>query len=171
MHKDNVIFQDAIASNVSGAKTRHYGAELSLDYRLNDHWYARLTAPGPATPTTARSTCWAAKRVSKATIMQGAPEAFGKGASAEPFAWRTATHPGAGCVPGFSPEPENEHQYDGHSLFNLRVSARADTCHIPVHQSAGRRLRRARGLRPGEYRYFVSQPAAPTWEISYQFGT
>ena len=38
MHKDNVIFQDANSYNVSGAQTRHYGAELSVDYMLSDNW-------------------------------------------------------------------------------------------------------------------------------------
>ncbi len=42
MHKDNVIFQDSNRYNVSGAKTRHYGAELSLDYRFAQAWYCRL---------------------------------------------------------------------------------------------------------------------------------
>ena len=71
-------------------------------------------------------------------------------------------------------DPENEHQYDGHSLFNLRASTQLDS-----HWRSTLRLtnlldedyaeRADFGF--GEYRYFVGQPRGAYLEISYQFGS
>ena len=44
MQKDQVIFQDSNRQNISGAKTRHYGLELSLDYQLAEQWQLGLDA-------------------------------------------------------------------------------------------------------------------------------
>ncbi len=44
MHKDDAIFQDANRYNVSGAQTRHYGAEISFDYPISDHWSVGIDA-------------------------------------------------------------------------------------------------------------------------------
>ena len=70
-------------------------------------------------------------------------------------------------------EPENKHQYDGHSLFNLRVAGR-------INPAWGASLRITNLLDEdyaeradfgfGEYRYFVGQPRGAYLEINYQFG-
>ena len=70
-------------------------------------------------------------------------------------------------------EPQNNHQYDGHSLLNLRI-----TSDLTPRWSAGLRLtnlldedyaeRADFGF--GEYRYFVGQPRGAYLQISYQFG-
>ena len=70
-------------------------------------------------------------------------------------------------------DPQNEHEYQGHSLLNLRI-----TSDLTPRWSAGLRLtnlldedyaeRADFGF--GEYRYFVGQPLGAYLEIKYQFG-
>jgi iron complex outermembrane receptor protein len=70
-------------------------------------------------------------------------------------------------------EPQNDHEYKGHSLLNLRV-----TSELTPRWSAGVRLlnlldedyaeRADFGF--GDYRYFVGQPRGAYLEIKYQFG-
>ena len=70
-------------------------------------------------------------------------------------------------------EPDNEHEYDGHSLLNLRISSS-----LGPRWSGGLRLtnlldedyaeRADFGF--GSYRYFVGQPRGAYLEVSYQFG-
>jgi iron complex outermembrane receptor protein len=70
-------------------------------------------------------------------------------------------------------EPDNEHEYEGHSLLNLRVSSQ-----MTERLSVGVRLtnlldeeyaeRADFGF--GNYRYFVGQPMGAYFEVGYQFG-
>jgi outer membrane receptor protein involved in Fe transport len=70
-------------------------------------------------------------------------------------------------------EPENEHQYNGHSLLNLRI-----TSDLTPRWSAGLRLTNLLDVEYaeradygfGEYRYFVGQPRGAYVQVSYQFG-
>ena len=114
----------------------------------------------------------------KGNTIDGAPESFGSAR----IGWN---FPGpdneAGTVElewvymdSYYLEPANEHQYDGHSLLNLRVSGQIDR-----HWGASLRItnildedyaeRADFGF--GEYRYFVGQPTAAYLEINYQFGS
>ena len=178
MHKDNVIFQDANRYNVSGAKTRHYGAELSLDYRLNDHWYARLDGTWASHTYDSEINLLGSSASLKGNTIEGAPEAFGSARIGWNFP-AVADRDGTlelewVYLDSYYLEPENEHQYDGHSLFNLRVSARVDTrwrgtLRITNLLDEDYAERADYGF--GEYRYFVGQPRGAYLEISYQFGT
>jgi len=70
-------------------------------------------------------------------------------------------------------EPANEHEYEGHSLLNLRI-----TSDLTPRWSAGLRVtnlldeeyaeRADYGF--GEYRYFVGLPRGAFLQVSYQFG-
>ena len=178
MHKDNVIFQDADRFNVSGAKTRHYGVELSLDYRFAEDWYARLDGTWASHTYDNNVELLGSSVDIKGNTIDGAPESFGSAR----IGWN---FPGpdneAGTVElewvymdSYYLEPANEHQYDGHSLLNLRVSGQIDR-----HWGASLRItnildedyaeRADFGF--GEYRYFVGQPTAAYLEINYQFGS
>ena len=177
MHKDNVIFQDANRFNVSGAKTRHYGVEVSLDYRFAQDWYARLDGTW-ASHTYANNVELLGSSVDiNGNTIDGAPESFGSAR----IGWN---FPGPDNETGtlelewvyldsYYLEPANEHQYDGHSLLNLRVAGQIDR-----HWGASLRImnlldedyaERA-DYSFGEYRYFVGQPTAAYLEVNYQFG-
>jgi outer membrane receptor protein involved in Fe transport len=69
-------------------------------------------------------------------------------------------------------EPENEHQYDGHSVFNLRLSGMVNqnwrgTLRVTNLLDEDYAERADYGF--GEYRYFVGEPRGAYLEISYQF--
>lgn len=175
MHKDNVIFQDADRFNVSGAKTRHYGAELSLDYRFTDDAYFRLDATWASHTYDSDIDLLGSSDDINGNTIDTAPEAFGSARLGWNF---PAMERSDGTVEiewvymdSYYLEPQNEHQYDGHSLFNLRLSAMVDsqwrgTLRITNLTDEDYAERADFGF--GEYRYFVGQPRGAYLEISYQ---
>ncbi len=178
MHKDNVIFQDDNRYNVSGAKTRHYGAELSLDYRFATDWYFRLDGTWASHTYDSDINLLGSSSNLNGNTIDGAPEAFGSARVGWDF-------PAIAAADGtlelewvytdsYYLDPENEHQYDGHSLFNLRLSGMVNqhwrgTLRITNLLDKDYAERADYGF--GEYRYFVGQPRGAYLEISYQFGS
>ncbi|KAA9131971.1 TonB-dependent receptor [Marinihelvus fidelis] len=118
MKKRHFIFRDADGNNVSDGKTRHYGIEGAVDWRMNDQW--RLSA----------NAGWAiheyafdrpASGIVDGNRVDTAPEWLaGARLDYRPLQrlrleleW---THVGA-----YELDPANEHQYEGHDLFALRA--------------------------------------------------
>ena len=177
MHKDDVIFQDANRYNVSGAQTRHYGAELSLDYPINDSWSVGIDANVANHTYDSNIELLGSSGNIQGNDIDTAPRAFGSAR----LNWDFSTLAGRSSraelewvyMDSYYLEPQNNHQYDGHSLVNLRI-----TSDLTPRLSAGLRLtnlldedyaeRADFGF--GEYRYFVGQPRGAYVQISYQFG-
>ena len=177
MKKDDVIFQDADRQNVSGAKTRHSGIDLSLDYQFSDNWSVRLDGTYAQHKYDSSPQLLGSDSDIDGNYIDTAPKVFGSAA----LAWdMTATTgmPGQAelewvYMDSYYLEPDNQHEYDGHSLVNLRVSSQ-----ISQRISASLRLtnlldedyaeRADFGF--GDYRYFVGQPFGAYVEVSYQFG-
>ncbi|MDG2272684.1 MAG: TonB-dependent receptor [Halioglobus sp.] len=177
MHKDDVIFQDADRFNVSGAKTRHYGAEISLNYAFNDSWSASVDANVASHTYDSNIELLGGSGDIKGNDIDTAPRAFGSAR----LNWDLSALAGRKSraelewvyMDSYYLEPENEYQYDGHSLVNLRI-----TGDLTTRWSAGLRLtnllnedyaeRADFGF--GEYRYFVGQPRGAYLQINYQFG-
>ena len=177
MHKDDVIFQDANRYNVSGAKTRHYGAELSVDYPINDSWSVGIDANVANHTYDSNIELLGSSGNIQGNDIDTAPKAFGSAR----LDWDFSTLAGRSSraelewvyMDSYYLEPQNNHQYDGHSLVNLRI-----TSDLTPRWSAGLRLtnlldedyaeRADFGF--GEYRYFVGQPRGAYVQISYQFG-
>ena len=177
MHKDDVIFQDANRYNVSGAKTRHYGAELSVDYPINDSWSVGIDANVANHTYDSNIELLGSSGNIQGNDIDTAPKAFGSAR----LDWDFSTLAGRSSraelewvyMDSYYLEPQNNHQYDGHSLLNLRI-----TSDLTPRWSAGLRLtnlldedyaeRADFGF--GEYRYFVGQPRGAYVQISYQFG-
>ena len=177
MHKDDVIFQDANRYNVSGAQTRHYGAELSLDYPINDSWSVGIDANVANHTYDSNIELLGSSGNIQGNDIDTAPRAFGSAR----LDWDFSTLAGRSSraelewvyMDSYYLEPQNNHQYDGHSLVNLRI-----TSDLTPRWSAGLRLtnlldedyaeRADFGF--GEYRYFVGQPRGAYVQISYQFG-
>jgi outer membrane receptor protein involved in Fe transport len=177
MHKDDVIFQDADRQNVSGAQTRHYGAELSVDYLLNDNWSVGIDANYASHTYDNRVELLGSTGDIKGNDIDTAPNAFGSARLGWDFSSLVNRNSRAELewvyMDSYYLEPENEHEYNGHSLVNLRI-----TSDLTPRWSAGLRLtnlldeeyaeRADYGF--GEYRYFVGQPRGAYLQISYQFG-
>ena len=177
MHKDDVIFQDANRFNVSGARTRHYGAEVSLDYQFNDRWSASIDANVASHTYDSNIELLGGSGDIKGNDIDTAPKAFGSAR----LNWDLSEMAGRNSraelewvyMDSYYLEPENDYQYDGHSLINLRI-----TGDLTPRWSAGLRLtnlldedyaeRADFGF--GEYRYFVGQPRGAYLQINYQFG-
>ena len=177
MHKDEVIFQDANRQNVSGAKTRHYGTELSLDYNISQNWTLGVDANLASHTYDNRIALLGSSGNIKGNDIDTAPNAFGSAR----LGWDFSTLSGQDSLAelewvfmdDYYLEPDNQHQYNGHSLLNLRILSQ-----LGPRWSGNFRLtnlldedyaeRADFGF--GQYRYFVGQPRGAYLEISYQFG-
>ncbi len=177
MHKDDVIFQDADRQNVSGAQTRHYGIELSLDYQLIEHWSVGVDANVASHTYDNRVELQGTSGDIKGNDIDTAPRAFGSARVGWDFSALAKRNSRAELewvyMDSYYLEPENAHEYHGHTLLNLRI-----TSNLTPRWSGGLRLtnlldkdyaeRADFGF--GEYRYFVGQPRGAYLEIRYQFG-
>ena len=175
MDKDEVIFQDANRQNVSGAKTRHYGAELSVDYAFSEQWYAALAVTAARHKYDSRIELLGSNDDIKGNDIDTAPRLFGSAR----LGWDLSSLTGSPAraelewvyLDEYYLEPDNNHKYDGHSLLNLRI-----TGDIGKRWAAGLRItnlldedyaeRADFGF--GNYRYFVGQPLGAYLELSYR---
>ncbi|MEZ5501296.1 MAG: TonB-dependent receptor [Halioglobus sp.] len=177
MHKDDVIFQDANRQNVSGAQTRHYGAELSLEYLISNNWSVGVDANYASHTYDNRVQLLGSSGDIKGNTIDTAPKVFGSARLGWDFSALAGRESRAELewvyMDSYYLDPENEHRYDGHSLLNLRI-----TSQLTPRWSAGLRVtnlldedyaeRADYGF--GQYRYFVGQPLGAYVQVSYQFG-
>ncbi len=177
MHKDDVIFQDANRRNVSGAQTRHYGVELAVDYLLSENWSLGADANYASHTYDNRVELLGSTGDIKGNDVDTAPKVFGSARLGWDFSTLAKRNSRAELewvyTDSYFLEPQNEHEYHGHSLLNLRI-----TSDLTPRWSAGLRLtnlldeeyaeRADYGF--GEYRYFVGQPRGAYLQVSYQFG-
>jgi len=175
MAKDDVIFQDADRQNVSGAKTRHGGIDISIDYQFASSWNVRLDATYAEHKYDSRTELRGSSGNIKGNFIDTAPKVFGSAGLGWDMSELTG-RPGRAelewvYMDSYYLEPDNEHQYDGHSLVNLRISSQ-----LTQRLSAGLRItnlldedyaeRADFGF--GDYRYFVGQPLGAYFELGYQ---
>jgi iron complex outermembrane recepter protein len=177
MLKDDVIFQDADRQNISGAKTRHYGAELSINYRFLEDGYFRLDGTVARHKYDSRINLLGSNGDIKGNDIDSAPRVFGSsrlGWQLSPAQERDARVELEWVyMDSYYLEPDNEHEYDGHSLLNLRFAG-----NFHPRWRASLRLtnlldedyaeRADYGF--GNYRYFVGQPRGAYLEIGYRLG-
>lgn len=177
MHKDDVIFQDADRQNVSGAQTRHYGLEVALDYTLSADWSVGLDANYASHTYDNHVELLGSTGDIKGNDVDTSPKVFGSARLGWDMSALTQRNSRAELewvyTDSYYLEPENAHQYNGHSLLNLRI-----TGDLAARWSAGLRLtnlldeeyaeRADYGF--GEYRYFVGQPRGAYLQVTYQFG-
>ena len=177
MLKDDVIFQDANRYNVSGAQTRHYGLELSLDYRFAGRWYAQLDASLARHRYDNHIELLDSNSDIKGNDIDTAPELFGSARLGADLSQRTGGDAVAELewvyMDEYFLEPDNRHQYGGHSLFNLRLGAALGprwraTLRLTNLLDEDYAERADFGF--GQYRYFVGQPRDAFLELSYRFG-
>ena len=175
MDKDEVIFQDADRQNVSGAKTRHYGAELSVDYAFSEQWYAALAVTAARHKYDSRIELLGSNDDIKGNDIDTSPRLFGSARLGWDMSSLTRSAARAELewvyLDEYYLEPDNNHKYDGHSLLNLRI-----TGDIGKRWAAGLRItnlldedyaeRADFGF--GNYRYFVGQPLGAYLELSYR---
>jgi outer membrane receptor protein involved in Fe transport len=177
MNKDEVIFQDANRHNVSGARTRHYGAEVSLTYSFARDWLLQLDATAARHKYDSHMNLRGSSDDIKGNDIDTAPHIFGStrlGWDFSRFAGRPARVELEWVyMDSYYLEPDNRHEYDGHSLLNLRFAG-----HLTERWRGALRMtnlldedyaeRADFGF--GEYRYFVGEPRGVYLEIAYRLG-
>ncbi|CAA0100702.1 Vitamin B12 transporter BtuB [Halioglobus japonicus] len=177
MNKEDVIFQDADRQNVSGAQTNHYGAEMSVDFLLTDNWSVGIDANYASHTYDNTIELLGSSGNINGNDIDTSPKAFGSARLGWDFSSLVNRNSRAELewvyMDSYFLEPENEHEYNGHSLLNLRI-----TSDLTPRWSAGLRLTNLLDVEYaeradfgfGEYRYFVGQPRGAYVQISYQFG-
>ena len=170
--KDDVIFQDANHSNVSGAGTKHYGLDFSLRYRFADNFDLALVGNIARHEYDSDINLLGASGDINGNRIDTAPDNFGS--------LRLGWNPRPGYraelewvhMDNYYLEPDNRHRYDGHELVNLRIMGS-----LTSNLSAGLRVinltdedyaeRADFGF--GSYRYFVGEPRAVYVSGEYRF--
>ncbi|MEP5763065.1 MAG: TonB-dependent receptor [Halieaceae bacterium] len=168
--KDEVIFQDADRRNISGAKTLHYGLEVSLRWQMTstldlavDATLARHEYDDDINLLGVRSNI-------KGNHIDTAPEHFGSARLGWDF-W-----PGYRAelewvnMDSYYLEPENRHQYDGHNLFNLRLLGQVTerlSMALRVTNLSDQDYAERADFGFGDYRYFVGEPRSVYFQVEY----
>jgi iron complex outermembrane recepter protein len=164
MAKEDVIFQDRDRYNVSGAETTHRGFEASLSWQLSDVWsikgngsYARHRYDSDIQLLGSRGSI-------EGNDIDTAPKHFG---SVQLLADFSDTGPAVSAelewlwVARYWLDPNNQHEYDGHELLNLRAAWNVSPG-VTVTLVATNLLDTGYAERAdfgfGSYRYFVGEP-------------
>ena len=177
MEKDEVIFQDANRQNISGAKTRHYGSEISLFYQLASDWTLAVDATVASHTYDSRVELLGSDTDIKGNDIDTSPNLFGSAR----LQWDASSLTGQDSLAElewvymdeYYLEPDNEHEYDGHSLLNLRLSSSFGprwSGALRVTNLLDEDYAERADFGFGSYRYFVGQERGAYVELSYQFG-
>lgn len=170
MEKDNVIFQDADRFNVSGASTEHTGLEVSLNYTAGP-WYMDTKANLARHRYSSETQLLGSSGDIEGNDIDTSPHTFGSARLGRNFARGITGELEWIYMDDYYVDPDNTAEYDGHSLFNLHLTA-------PVAERWQLGLRVTNLLDEdyaeradygfGEYRYFVGQPRGAYFEVSYR---
>ncbi|GAB5450155.1 MAG: TonB-dependent receptor [Halioglobus sp.] len=177
MEKDEVIFQDADRQNISGASTRHYGAELSLDYSFSDAWSLGVDVNAASHTYDSATALLGSSGNIKGNDIDTSPRLFGSARLAWEFSALTG-RPGRAqlewvYMDSYYLEPDNEHEYEGHSLLNLRISSEFSarwSGALRVTNLLDEDYAERADFGFGNYRYFTGQPLGVYGEVTYRFG-
>ncbi|RLQ21572.1 TonB-dependent receptor [Seongchinamella sediminis] len=173
MEKDEVIFQDADRQNVSGARTRHQGVELSLDYRFADSWYVNGVASFARHRYDSAINLIGSSGDIEGNDIDTAPRRFGSARLGWEFQPDSVAELEWVYMGRYYLEPDNEHKYDGHSLVNLRVSSQLAPRwrgNLRLTNLLDEDYAERADFGFGNYRYFVGQPLGAYVELVYSIG-
>jgi iron complex outermembrane receptor protein len=177
MNKDEVIFQDANRQNISGAKTRHYGGELSIDYSFAENWFLGLDVSSARHTYDSRIELLGSSGDIKGNDIDTAPRVFGSAR----LGWDTNALIGRQSrlelewvyMDEYYLEPDNKHEYEGHSLLNLRFTADINerwAIGLRVTNLLDEDYAERADFGFGNYRYFVGQPMGVYFQTTFAFG-
>ena len=164
MAKDDVIFQDRDRYNVSGAETEHRGVELNFSWAIDEVWslkgngsYARHRYDSDIKLLGSRGTI-------QGNDIDTSPRHFG---SVQLMADFTSRNQPVRAelewlwVAKYWLDPNNQHEYGGHELINLRAAWKVSP-NLTLTLVATNLLDEGYAERAdfgfGSYRYFVGEP-------------
>ena len=164
MDKEDVIFQDRDRYNVSGAETTHRGIEASLNWQLSNVWSLKANGSYAQHRYDSDIQLLGSRGSIEGNEMDTAPKHFG---SMQLLADFSQIGPALTAelewlwVAKYWLDPNNQHEYDGHELLNLRGSWAA-TPTLTLTLVATNLMDRGYAERAdygfGSYRYFVGEP-------------
>ena len=171
--KENVIFQDRDRFNVSGAETTHRGVELAASWRLSPTW----AVSGNASYARHRYNSDIQLLGSRGSIdgndIDTAPKHFGSVQLTADLASYNIPITGElewVWLAKYWLDPNNQHEYEGHDLLNLRASWQV-TQAVAVSLVATNLLDEGYAERAdfgfGSYRYFVGEPRSAVLGITF----
>jgi outer membrane receptor protein involved in Fe transport len=171
--KENVIFQDRDRFNVSGAETTHRGVELAASWRLSPTW----AVSGNASYARHRYNSDIQLLGSRGSIdgndIDTAPKHFGSVQLSADLARYNIPITGElewVWLSKYWLDPNNQHEYEGHDLLNLRASWRVTEA-LAVSLVATNLLDEGYAERAdygfGSYRYFVGEPRSAVLGITF----
>ena len=173
--KENVIFQDRDRFNVSGAETTHRGVELAASWRLSPTW----AVSGNASYARHRYNSDIQLLGSRGSIdgndIDTAPKHFGSVQLSADLARYNIPITGElewVWLSKYWLDPNNQHEYEGHDLLNLRASWQV-TQAVAVSLVGTNLLDEGYAERAdygfGSYRYFVGEPRSAVLGITFAF--
>jgi len=167
----NLIIRDSDFFNVDGARTESVGFELSTKFAISSQWSAKLVA-------NYADHQYSSDRISGGVNINGkqvdtAPKLYGAGT----LNWQPSERITASLemqyVDEYFLDPENQHTYPGHTLFNMRASHRFNqyfTASLRLLNLANKRYaERADFTSFTQERYFPGEPRSAFAELKYQF--
>jgi outer membrane receptor protein involved in Fe transport len=171
--KENVIFQDRDRFNVSGAETTHRGVELAASWRLSPTW----AVSGNASYARHRYNSDIQLLGSRGSIdgndIDTAPKHFGSVQLSADLARYNIPITGElewVWLSKYWLDPNNQHEYEGHDLLNLRASWQVTEA-LAVSLVATNLLDEGYAERAdygfGSYRYFVGEPRSAVLGITF----
>ncbi|MFK7976426.1 MAG: TonB-dependent receptor [Halioglobus sp.] len=177
MEKDDVIFQDADRQNISGASTEHTGAEINLNYSISDIWRVAVDATVARHRYDSQINLIGSSGEIKGNDIDTAPRVFGSARVTRDLRDLTSRDSYAELewvyLDEYYLEPDNEHEYDGHSLLNLRIGGditRGLSAAMRLTNLLDEKYAERADFGFGQYRYFVGQPRGAYFELAYRFG-
>lgn len=172
MEKDEVIFQDSNRQNISGASTTHHGLELSLSYRFAESWYADAAASFARHRYDSSVSLLGASGDIKGNDIDTAPRRFGSARLGWEFNTEAVAELEWVYLGSHYLNADNSAKYEGHSLFNLRVSSALGSNWrgtLRLTNLLDEDYAERADFAFGDYRYFVGQPMGAFVEIGYAF--
>ncbi|HEY9035294.1 MAG TPA: TonB-dependent receptor [Pseudomonadales bacterium] len=168
MRKDNVIYQDSLRWNVDGAKTRHDGVELSLNWDMTDTLSLGVDASYARHQYDSNESLAGLVTSINGNDIDTAPREIGSA--------RLDWHPNERIntelewisVGSYYTDPENWHQYEGHDLLNLRVGFKVTPrwqLWVRVHNLTDEDYADRADYAFGNERYFIGEPRSVYFAI------
>lgn len=173
MRKRDVIFQDSDRRNVSGARTRHKGLEVTLRWANDGGWFADFSASLARHRYDGEANLFGTQLAISGNDIDTAPRRFGSarfGRSVVLAKGRTLrtelewVHMGRYYL-----DPENQHEYEGHDLANLRFGldlANGTTASLRITNLLDEDYAERADFGFGSYRYFVGEPRGAYVELA-----
>ena len=175
MQKRDVIFQNADRQNVSGAKTSHEGIEFSFYWNGESGWYAGIDGNVARHRYDSAANLLGSRLDIEGNDIDTAPRQFGSARLGRDFSLQNNrglrtelewVHMGSYYL-----EPDNQHEYEGHELLNLRLALTLNkgfSTTLRVTNLLDEDYAERADFGFGSYRYFVGQPRGVFLEFAYR---